>query len=61
MPWVTPPRIWPSTIGGVHRHAAVLDHHVALDLDEAGLDVDVDDAAVRATRPALLAAVEVAA
>ena len=41
----------------VDGQAAVLDHHVALDLDDAGLDVDLDEAAVRAAGPAALAAV----
>ena len=34
----------------VHGDATVLDHDVALDLDQAGLDVDLDDAAVGAAR-----------
>src|SRR4051794_31069981 len=37
---------------------AVLDDDPALDVDVTGLDVDLDDGAVRAARPAALPAVE---
>ena len=43
--------------GRVDRHAAVLDHDVAVDLHQAGLDVDLDHAAVGAARPAARSAV----
>ena len=44
--------------GGVDQRAAVLDDDVALDRHLTGLDVDLDDRAVGAARPAALAAVE---
>ena len=42
MPWATPPWICPSTSIGLITRAAVVGHHVAQELDLAGLRIDLD-------------------
>ena len=50
MPWAMPPCIWPSTIIGLITLPDVVDGEVALELDLAGIGVDLDHGDVRAER-----------